>query len=637
MGVYSSESETKSTTETAPLSGEGVGLQDLYTDAMLAYMRDTAGYDITSEEKTKYAKPEKVDKYNAQIAGYDNELTRIQAQIDQIKAKGSNRGVVNQQVEQLQNQLYAKQRERDTVAEKLAKQEKVTYQDYTLTKKEDVRVQAAIDKYGANSNEVAGLREEIKSQEVSQAYLKSDTEKEYLEAMNKYVRGDITYSAEQKAAVAAYTDPIRDTILRTTDELLNVKDDRFSTVAEHMNTLMAEIDKSGLDTISALEAAQLQTDKEMKRLGMGTYLGYKQVGEQAAQGYEAAGREMAAGFDQLRGELTSSISDFRNAAQANLDKSKTTILGAIAEANKSAENKAKFQFDLLSQKADTKAAQQAALFGLPPGSGQERAFAEKMKMDAMGGILVQLDADAKERTLSYIAQNEAEKNSLDYNLFNESLAINQSLGKKGVNAIAQGKLQGTQARETAGNTAQGALTSIEGSRIQNNNQINLQKADVTANTGAQRVNTQANFANFLATLKNDQYNRLSGIVEAKGQSLQDLAKSGQNMLYGAAYGNLAGAVSGGQSAQAFDLSQKAAAGQTLQQGIANVFAPLQIEQQRSFAESTQNSKTTTSPSAFSVFTDLAGVAASGAGAVMGGVGALKPAATAPQNFFTFNS
>jgi len=111
-----------------------------------------------------------------------------------------------------------------------------------------------------------------------------------------------------------------------------------------------------------------------------------------------------------------------------------------------------------------------------------------------------------------------------------------------------------------------------------------------------------------------------GTLAATGEALLGLEAQKAAELKNLAYGNLPSMIGAGQGAQAFD-KQMTGADQAINQGAMSPFTQqLGVEQARSMAETTT---TTSKNNGFmDAFTGILGAGASGAGAVMGGMGSM---------------
>jgi len=471
-------SSTTTTVETGQLSDRGQSYDDLYSELMMDHLNTYGGYDIVSVQKTSYQDQGKADSILSKIETIDAQLEKFGAEGDSNFA-----------------QMFAPKlkAQKAQLEQELAGMKHETYNDFEFKKKEDPRIQDAIDKYGADSPQVQQVKQQIKQQEVDKAYSLADVEKNYLSSLQKLAAGDYSYTPEQAAQIGKFIDPIKGVIEKTSSDLLTQYGASDKELRNALDGISKSIDQTGFDVTSALQAANVQFEQSGKNL-----------------------------------------------------------MGILDEVTSSANAKAKFEFDLLSQQADTQAAQQAALLGMPPGSMSEKLASQKMKTDALQQIEL-------------------------------NLALNQ----------ASGKLQ------------------IQGGVESGKQQISLSKVALAESQGGKKEDV----AKMGFGLTQDYMNKIEGVIGNKGNALTQLEQQKQNMLYGAAYGNLPGQIAAAQGGLMFDTQQKA--GQVNLQNA--LMSPLQqqlsVEQQRQLAETTTTQKQ--KKGFIDSFTEIAGGIASLAGAGMG--------------------
>ena len=488
MGYLSSESKSTSKNTTAPLSSEGEQWNSIATQMMLQSLED-AGYSYDTVEKTKYSDPSKFKQLSGQQENIQKQLDALNADIKKnpfTSTPTGNHGGASvddrlQRQRDLQQQLYR-------VQDDVNKLDKVTYTDYTLNKKEDIRVENAKKKYGENSPEVTKLRNQVSQEESDQAQAMVDVNKDYLKNMIKFSSGDVTASKEQKAQIDDYYAPIRDVIKKTSEDLLSQYENDNKTLTAELGKVSAEIDKTGLKVNEAFEAASIQ-----------------------------------------------------------IDKSNSTLLDVLQKANKTAEDKATFQFGLMSQEIETKNAQQAALLGLPPGSAIEKIQTMKQKSNALANLRYSLSVEEMNKELGIQDKTEDAKKSLKFS------------------QIDFAKVQGDKKEGVA----------------------------------------QQGFG-LAATLASQK----EGLLDKKNQQLIQLQGAEQAQLYDVAYGSLPGRIQAGQSALGFDQNMKNAKQSSTQQLLNPFSQMLNTEQQRTFAESTNNTKTSSTPSGFDTVGATLGMAGS---------------------------
>jgi len=357
MGCCQSTSEQS--TKTAPLSKEGREWNSLYTNMTLASLSDIGGYDVTPTEKTEYKNPEKAAKYEANIAAWETELAGLSEADLKPQADAGMRGGASKK-QKLETKIAQEKA-------KLEKSGKVTFTDYQIKKKEDPRVQQAIDQFGPDSDQVKNLRGQIQQTQIDKATSMETIERDFLKNTKKFVSGDMTYTPEQEKQVDAYFGPVRDIITKTTDDLLRTAGDNYQTLRGDLDNLATAIDSTGFKVSDALRAAEIQ-----------------------------------------------------------IDKTGDTLLGVLTKVNQNSEARARFQFDLLSEEIDTKTAQQNALLGLPPGSQSEKLASLKMKQDALKSIELDLTQNQLQGELGITEKIGDEKKTISM----ARVALESSHGEK---------------------------------------------------------------------------------------------------------------------------------------------------------------------------------------------------------------
>src|SRR3990167_9318227 len=261
MGYTSSTQTSTSKSKTAPLSSSGESWNSLFEGIALADLEEFGGYDVVGEEKTEWSDKNKAATIQARID--DNRKRLDQITKSPSKLSGTRPipggGRYGQAAPPSESAMIMKSIEKDQ--KELDKLGKKTYTDYKLTKKEDPRVLAAIEKYGADSPEVSGIRADMKSAEVFKAEALADVEADYLKNLKKMSSGDFSYTDEQKAQVDAYIGPVRDIINKTTDSLLAESASGGKNLREEMAKIGTAIDQTGFDILDALKAADIQVQK----------------------------------------------------------------------------------------------------------------------------------------------------------------------------------------------------------------------------------------------------------------------------------------------------------------------------------------------------------------------------------------
>jgi hypothetical protein len=236
------------------------------------------------------------------------------------------------------------------------------------------------------------------------------------------------------------------------------------------------------------------------------------------------------GLNELSNEIDRTgfaVGDALRAAQVQIEKSGVTMMDALRTANASSLNRAKFEFDLLSQDIDKKAAQTSAMLGLPPGSMAEQIQKTKLKTDALRMLENQANERELQGELGVTQMTEEEKKQIS--LAQVSLAASQGEKKEGV--------------------------------------------------ATSRLGIDENLGNTKLSIASSRANSLLGIEGQKHQ-----------MLAGMGYGNipqLLGAAQGGLSFASQQKNNDLAFGQQL---MSPIFNARQTEEQRSMAENTSTTK-----------------------------------------------
>ena len=361
--------KTTTSTETAPMSERGL-MYDSLLSGIITTNLETSGYNLSSEEVTEYQDPTRAKQLNLKMENVQNQITNLETDINSNPYRGSGKDPRQTQLASMKNDLYKSQNE-------LLELPQDTYTKYDVQKAPDPRLQDAIDRYGENSPEATGMRDQIKQEAVDKAVNLAGIEKTTLENIKKYVNGDMSYTEEQKNQVESYFAPIRDVINKSTDDLLSKYGDDETKMRESLNDLSDQIEKSGFEIGDALKAAEIQ-----------------------------------------------------------IDKSGSDLLGVLKRVNESTEAKFKFKQDLLFQEIDQQAAQQAAFLGLPPGSQSEQLQKAKMKQDVFSQLQLDLAEQELKGELS-IAERTAGKKE-EISLSRVALAASQAEKKEGVAKTALG-------------------------------------------------------------------------------------------------------------------------------------------------------------------------------------------------------
>ena len=279
-----------------------------------------------------------------------------------------------------------------------------TYTKYDVQKKPDPRVQDAIDKYGADSQEAKDAAATVKQEGVTQATAMASVKADYLSKMQKFVNGDMSYTADQAAQVDAYVAPVKDVITKTASDLLSKYQGDDVALHEAVDKIGTAIDQTGFDTQSALEAAGVQIEQNGKDLN-----------------------------------------------------------AVLDEVNSSTQAKFKFQQDLMFQQIDKQVSQQAAMLGLPPGSAAENYQKAKLKNDTFTSLQLQLAEQTAKGKLGVAEQVASGKQQISFS----KVALASSQGQKKEDLAKQNlAITGnTQAKEESLQSSVGsALVGLEESK-----------------------------------------------------------------------------------------------------------------------------------------------------------------------------
>ncbi len=452
-------------------------------------------------------------------SGYEyagNEVTEYEDP-DEAKKVQANLNVAQTQVDSIQADINANpwkgsgndprnqslwKAKQDVVHEQseLANQKQTTYTKYDIKKKPDPRVQDAINKYGADAPEVAAIKESIFQEGVTKANTMAGVEADYLKNLKKFVSGDYSYTPEQEAQIDKFITPIKDTIIKTVDTLQEKYGENEAKLKEGWNNVMTEVNKTGFEIMDALDAAVIQ-----------------------------------------------------------IDKGKGDLLGVLKKVNESTEAKFKFQQDLLFEKIDKQAAQQAAFLGLPPGSMAENMQKAKAKQD----VFTQLQLELHEQELK---------------------------GQMG----------------------------IEEQAVTDKKQISLSKVALAASQGGKKEE----IAKGILGITGEYAGKEETLLGAKGNALLALEQEKQKKMQDVAMGNIPSILQAATGAKGFEQAFKIGEQNYNIGGMAPTAGQLGVEQQRTFAETTAETTQSKSPGFLDVFSGIVGTGAAGAGAVFGGIDAL---------------
>jgi len=497
MGFFDSTTTITESAKSAPLSARGEEYSEIH-DVLLAARLEEFGWDVDLDTKEVFTDKKEAAKKKGDLAVAESNRDRSQQAYDDFLANTPRTGgFISSDERRVKTTLDNDNIKVDEARRNLESLEKETIQDFTLTKREDPRVEQAIDKFGADSPEVAAVREDMKAQEVFKAESMAGIEKEYLTNLRKYMSGDMSYTPEQEAQVNKFIDPVKNVLIKTTDDLLDRFSDNQAQLRDSLNDIGKAIDKTGFAIEDALQAAEIQVAKSGDRL-----------------------------------------------------------ISVLERVNDSAEARAKFEFDLLAEKIDVRAAQQAAMLGLPPGSQAEELQKAKLKSDALTKI--QLDLSDKEM--------------------------------RGTLAIRSAEEAGKQ-------------------------KISLARIDLAKDIGAEQIGLSKAKSRVLgASLAKEET-----VVAARGEALTGLERTKQSQLFDASFGNIPSIIGQGQAGLKFEPSLDAARASLLG-GIAQpVTGQLGIEQKRQFFEAEKTKTIKEDKGFFSALTDVVG-AGLGIGSLISGFG-----------------
>lgn len=376
MGWFGSSQKTTEKATYAPLSARGEEYDALFTEMLIETLREFGGYDITSTQKTKWADESKANALQDQIASLQSDIEAARSRIEQSQAAVSSSTSVKFQdpytarraTSADEAEIKRLQRQIDLKREELGNIPKVTYNDFDLVKREDPRVLQAIERYGADSQEVTAIRNQLKADEIDAIVAEENIQKTFLKNLQKFTNGDYSYTPEQAAQVDQFIGPVKNVLNASIDRLIGMSEQLGADLGLELDNLVTEIDKTGIDVLDALKAAEVQ--------------------------YEQSG---------------------------------ATLMESVRRANESSYNRAKFEFDLLSRQADQQAAQQGALLGLPPGSMAERTMAAQMKTDALR--MLELDAAERDANAAFQIEGMTQEGKQKISLSRVALAEAQG-GKK---------------------------------------------------------------------------------------------------------------------------------------------------------------------------------------------------------------
>lgn len=356
------DSTTETTVKTGELSAQGEEWQSLLK-GMITSNLEEQGYKLNPKQVTKYADQGKYDNLSKKITDYQTQMADIDKKIAEKPARAGAfdpHAPLQAEKARIQSQIQLTEDQRSKI-------KSTTYTDYGIEKLPDIRVQDAIDKYGAESPQAIDAAKMVKQEKVDQAASLADVNKNYLKSLQKLVSGDYSYTPEQKDQIDKYFAPIKDVIMDSTTKLLNQVGDDDMALGAKLNDISNQIDKTGFKVGDALAAASIQ-----------------------------------------------------------MDKNKTGLLDTLKAVNDSTSAKYKFQQDLMFQQIDKQTAQQAAMLGLPPGSQLEQYQRNKMKVDASTQLSLELNAREAAGAMGIEQQSAQDKKQIAFSY----VALAESQGAK---------------------------------------------------------------------------------------------------------------------------------------------------------------------------------------------------------------
>lgn len=376
MGYFSSTTKVESTSQSAPLTQEGLEYQSMVNSMMMSNFMEY-GYEPVGEEKTVFDDEGKAGKYKRQISEYQADVDRLRADMEanpyvqKSNATRAQQKIEDPRVRDLKNAEAKLSGARDKLDDLPSR----TYTDYTFKKKEDPRITQAKEQYGVDSAEVKAIENQIKADDVYEAEATAQITRDYLKASQKLVSGDYSYTPEQKEVAETYFGDIREILEKTTSMLLDEAEAGQKDLFGYVNKFAEEIDRTGFDVMDALNASMIQVEQ-----------------------------------------------------------SGASLMSVAETVNQKHEAKAKFEFDLLAKQADERAAQQSALLGLPPGSAVEKKQASLMKYNALQSVLLGMEATDAERKLGIAADTESGKKAISM----AKVELAQSQGAKKEQLVGTG-------------------------------------------------------------------------------------------------------------------------------------------------------------------------------------------------------
>lgn len=432
-----------------PKTGSQLSYEDLMMEVNAAQILN-AGYIPEKQTVTKYNDEGKAKGIEAQIATTQERINVLQEQVSKYEQDMRTTGYafgVETRLNSAKNELNAALRQKNSLQGQLTNIGQTTYDDYTLVKKTDPRIQQMqieaankktgggadklIQEFGYDSKElreflkkegytpeVVSMEKQILDEEVSMMSMETDVTRNWMTAINKLITGDIAIDPQQKAAMAEYYKPIKAVVEQTTSELLNQQDANDDALFEQINKISQQIDQTGYDYFSFLEGAQVQM--------------------------EESGR---------------------------------SLIESAEAVNQSLEAKAKFEFDLVSKELERKVAVESALLGEAPNSSRSQKRLLNAKQDALAKIVLDLDAQNAERILGI--QSGVEQGKINISLEKAGFTKDQGAKREGLAAL------GFDVIKESGQSKMGIKSA------QANELINLEKAQSDALFGV----TYGNLAN----------------------------------------------------------------------------------------------------------------------------------------------
>lgn len=264
-------SETTSTTSIPGASGQERNLMDLITGSILPNYLEQAGFETTTSRVTDFNQSKQGREFDERISSY-------QSKYDEAISKRGRRNsaewnqwqpIAERMADQLEN---AKSKRRDAEANFQPYNEMVT------RKKDPPELEALKQKYGEDSSEYKTKKEEYASKAVETDKQKQDIQKQFLNNVQKFLKGDFSVSPEQRKFIADQLGPIRATVdamysenpeetLKNWGEFGKQVSTSGLNVMQAMNLVGEQIKQTGADMEKALTST-IETNKQLLKMGI---------------------------------------------------------------------------------------------------------------------------------------------------------------------------------------------------------------------------------------------------------------------------------------------------------------------------------------------------------------------------------